>query len=149
MRMKREDWDAVLTTNLTAAFVVVQAAIRPMLRQRSGRIISISSVVGQMGNAGQANYAASKAGLIGFSKALARELASRRITVNVIARGRSRRRRTPTGRRKSPSVVWARSMMWRQRRAILRPTRQRILLGTCWRSMAACTCDVGCVRRSA
>ena len=87
MRMTREDWDAVLTTNLTAAFVLVQAAIRPMLRQRSGRIISVSSVVGQMGNAGQANYAASKAGLIGFSKALARELASRSITVNVIAPG--------------------------------------------------------------
>ena len=87
MRMKREDWDAVLTTNLTAAFVLSQAAIRPMLRQRSGRIIAVSSVVGQMGNAGQANYAASKAGLIGFSKALARELASRSITVNVIAPG--------------------------------------------------------------
>jgi 3-oxoacyl-[acyl-carrier protein] reductase len=87
MRMKREDWDAVLTTNLTAAFVLAQAAIRPMLRQRSGRIIAVSSVVGQMGNAGQANYAASKAGLIGFSKALARELASRSITVNVIAPG--------------------------------------------------------------
>jgi 3-oxoacyl-[acyl-carrier protein] reductase len=87
MRMKRADWDAVLDTNLTAAFTLTQAAMRPMLRQRSGRIIAISSVVGQIGNAGQANYAASKAGLIGFAKALAREVASRSITVNVIAPG--------------------------------------------------------------
>src|SRR5438093_4840687 len=71
MRMKRDDWDAVLATNLTATFVLAQAAMRPMLRQRSGRIIAVSSVVGQMGNAGQTNYAASKAGLIGFAKALA------------------------------------------------------------------------------
>jgi 3-oxoacyl-[acyl-carrier protein] reductase len=87
MRMKREDWDAVLATNLTAAFTLAQAAMRPMLKQRGGRIIAISSVVGQMGNAGQTNYAASKAGLIGFSKALAREVASRGITVNVVAPG--------------------------------------------------------------
>ena len=87
LRMKREDWDQVIATNLTAAFVLVQAALKPMIKQRTGRIISISSVVGQTGNAGQANYAASKAGLIGFSKALARELASRNITVNVVAPG--------------------------------------------------------------
>jgi 3-oxoacyl-[acyl-carrier protein] reductase len=87
MRMKRDDWDLVLSTNLTAAFTLAQAAIRPMLKQRSGRIITISSVVAQMGNAGQANYAASKAGLIGFSKAVAREVASRGITVNVVTPG--------------------------------------------------------------
>jgi 3-oxoacyl-[acyl-carrier protein] reductase len=87
MRMKREDWDAVIATNLTASFILAQAAMRPMLKQRAGRIIAISSVVGQMGNAGQANYAASKAGLIGFAKALAREVASRSITVNVVAPG--------------------------------------------------------------
>ena len=87
MRMKRDDWDQVIATNLTATFTLAQAAMRPMLKQRSGRIIGIGSVVGQMGNAGQANYAASKAGLIGFAKALAREVASRHITVNVIAPG--------------------------------------------------------------
>ena len=87
MRMKRDDWDAVIATNLTATFALAQAALRPMLRQRHGRIIAVSSVVGQMGNAGQTNYAASKAGLIGFAKALAREVASRSITVNVVAPG--------------------------------------------------------------
>ena len=87
MRMKRDDWDQVIATNLTAAFSLAQAAIRPMLKQRSGRIIAVSSVVGQTGNPGQSNYAASKAGLIGFAKALAREVASRGITVNVVAPG--------------------------------------------------------------
>jgi 3-oxoacyl-[acyl-carrier protein] reductase len=87
VRMKREDWDAVIATNLTAAFTCSQAVLRPMMKQRGGRIINISSVVGQMGNAGQVNYAASKAGLIGMAKALAREVASRGITVNVVAPG--------------------------------------------------------------
>ncbi|PYR79536.1 MAG: beta-ketoacyl-ACP reductase [Acidobacteria bacterium] len=87
LRMKREDWDVVIATNLTAAFALTQAVLKPMIRQRSGRIICISSVVGQSGNAGQANYAASKAGLIGFAKATALEVASRNITVNVVAPG--------------------------------------------------------------
>jgi 3-oxoacyl-[acyl-carrier protein] reductase len=87
MRMKRDDWDAVIATNLTATFTLAQAAIRPMLKQKGGRIIAIGSVVGEIGNAGQVNYAASKAGLIGLVKALAREVASRGITVNVITPG--------------------------------------------------------------
>ena len=87
MRMSTEDWDTVLNTNLKGAFNFVQAIQRPMIKQRSGRIINISSVIGLIGNAGQANYAASKAGLIGFSKSLAREMASRGITVNAVAPG--------------------------------------------------------------
>jgi 3-oxoacyl-[acyl-carrier protein] reductase len=87
LRMKRDDWDQVIATNLTAAFACAQAVMKPMIRQRGGRIVSITSVVGQTGNAGQANYAASKAGLIGFTKAIARELASRNITVNAVAPG--------------------------------------------------------------
>lgn len=87
LRMSAADWDAVLATNLTAAFNCARAVLRPMIRQRGGRIINVGSVVGRMGNPGQANYAASKAGLEGFSRALAREVASRGITVNVVAPG--------------------------------------------------------------
>ena len=87
MRMKPEDWDTVIATNLTAVYGCCQSVLRPMMKQRSGRIINISSVVGQSGNPGQTNYSASKAGLIGFSKSLAREVASRGITVNVVAPG--------------------------------------------------------------
>lgn len=87
MRMSEADWDAVLDTNLKGAFNCMKAATRPMMRQRYGRIISISSVSGIAGNAGQANYSAAKAGLHGLSKAVARELASRNVTVNVVAPG--------------------------------------------------------------
>src|SRR5438876_1204860 len=87
MRMSLEDWDAVINTNLRGAFSFTHALVRAMTKQRSGRIVNISSVIGLMGNAGQTNYAASKAGLIGFTKSLARELASRNITVNAVAPG--------------------------------------------------------------
>jgi len=85
--MSLEDWDVVLDTNLRGAFSFIQAVERPMLKQRSGRIVNIASVSGIMGNAGQANYSASKAGLIGLTKSIARELASRGITVNAVAPG--------------------------------------------------------------
>jgi 3-oxoacyl-[acyl-carrier protein] reductase len=87
LRMKDDEWDRVLATNLKGAFLCTQAVLRPMLKQRSGRIVSISSVVGLTGNAGQANYASSKAGLIGFTRSVAREVASRGITVNAVAPG--------------------------------------------------------------
>lgn len=122
MRMKPGEWDAVLATNLTAASVCCRSVLRPMLKQRSGRIINISSVVGQSGNPGQTNYAASKAGLIGFTKSLAQEVASRGITVNVVAPGmidtdmtaalddRARealRARIPVGRLGAPEEIGA------------------------------------------
>ncbi len=87
MRMKKKDWDDVLATNLTGAFLMTQAVMQSMLKARWGRVINVASVVGEMGQAGQANYAASKAGLIGLTKSLARELASRTITVNAVAPG--------------------------------------------------------------
>jgi 3-oxoacyl-[acyl-carrier protein] reductase len=87
MRMKDEDWDAVLETNLKAVFRMSRAVIRPMMKQRYGRIVNITSVVGASGNAGQANYAAAKAGVAGLTRALARELGSRHITVNCVAPG--------------------------------------------------------------
>ena len=87
MRMSEDDWDAVLDTNLKSAFLVTKAVLRPMLRQRSGRIVNITSISGVMGNAGQANYSASKAGLMGLTRSTAREVASRNITCNAVAAG--------------------------------------------------------------
>lgn len=87
MRMKDDDWDAVISTNLTSVYRMSQAVLRPMMKARNGRIINISSVVGHMGNAGQANYAAAKAGMTGFTKSLATEVGSRGITVNCVAPG--------------------------------------------------------------
>jgi 3-oxoacyl-[acyl-carrier protein] reductase len=87
LRMKDEEWQQVIATNLTGVFLCTQAALKPMLKQRFGRIVSVTSVVGLAGNAGQANYAASKAGIVGFTKSVAREVASRGITVNAVAPG--------------------------------------------------------------
>ncbi|HUE48827.1 MAG TPA: 3-oxoacyl-ACP reductase FabG [Steroidobacteraceae bacterium] len=87
LRMKPEDWEAVITTNLTGVFRLSKACVRHMMKERRGRIVNLTSVVGVTGNAGQANYAAAKAGLLGFTKSLARELASRGITVNAVAPG--------------------------------------------------------------
>jgi 3-oxoacyl-[acyl-carrier protein] reductase len=87
MRMKEEDWDAVIETNLRSVYRLSKAVLRGMMKVRGGRIINIASVIAVMGNAGQVNYAAAKAGMIGFSKSLAREIGSRRITVNVVAPG--------------------------------------------------------------
>jgi 3-oxoacyl-[acyl-carrier protein] reductase len=87
MRMNKEDWDRVITTNLTGVFNCTKAVTRTMIKQRSGRIVNITSVVGEMGNSGQTNYAASKAGIIGFTKAAAREMAPRSVTVNAISPG--------------------------------------------------------------
>jgi 3-oxoacyl-[acyl-carrier protein] reductase len=87
MRMKKDDWDAVLATNLTGAFLAIQQVLPGMLKQRWGRIINISSIVGETGNPGQSNYVASKAGLIGLTKSLAQEIASRTVTVNAVAPG--------------------------------------------------------------
>jgi 3-oxoacyl-[acyl-carrier protein] reductase len=87
MRMKEEEWDAVISVNLKGVFNLSKAVVRPMMSQRYGRIVNISSVVGMMGNAGQTNYSASKAGVVGFTKSMAREVASRGITVNAVAPG--------------------------------------------------------------
>jgi 3-oxoacyl-[acyl-carrier protein] reductase len=87
MRMKDEDWDAVIQTNLTSVFRMSKAAIKPMMKARAGRIVSIASVVGSMGNPGQTNYAAAKAGMMGFTKSLAKEVGSRGVTVNCVAPG--------------------------------------------------------------
>ena len=150
LRMKREDWDAVLATNLTAAFALTQAVLKPMIRQRSGRIVCISSVVGQAGNAGQANYAASKAGLIGFAKAVALEVASRGITVNVVAPGMIETDMTRAITEQARRGVAERGFRWgvsarrttsRRRSAFSPRTRRRILRGRCSPSTAECICS--------
>lgn len=87
LRMKQEEWESVIATNLGGVFLCTQAALRPMIKQRKGRIVNVTSVVGLAGNAGQANYAASKAGVVGFTKSVAKEVASRSITVNAVAPG--------------------------------------------------------------
>jgi 3-oxoacyl-[acyl-carrier protein] reductase len=87
MRMTEDDWDAVINTNLKSAFLVTKAVLRPMLRQRAGRIVNVASISGVMGNAGQANYSASKAGMLGLTRSTAREVASRNITCNAVAAG--------------------------------------------------------------
>ena len=87
LRMKKDDWDAVLSANLTGAFLAIQQVLQPMMKERWGRIINISSIVGETGNPGQSNYVAAKAGLIGLTKSLAQEMASRNITVNAVAPG--------------------------------------------------------------
>src|ERR1700741_2237648 len=87
LRMKKDDWDAVIATNLTGAFLAIQQVLHGMMKERWGRIVNISSIVGETGNPGQANYVASKAGLIGITKSLAQEMASRNITVNAVAPG--------------------------------------------------------------
>jgi 3-oxoacyl-[acyl-carrier protein] reductase len=122
LRMKQDDWDAVIRTNLTGAHLCIQQALSTMMRARAGRIINIASVVAQMGNAGQANYVAAKAGLIGLTKAIAMEIASRNITVNAVAPGfittpmtdvladnvkEDLKRRIPLGRLGSPRDVAA------------------------------------------
>ena len=138
MRMSEADWDAVLDTNLKGAFLVTKAFSRALLKQRSGRIINIASVIGLIGNAGQCNYAASKAGLIGFTKSVARELASRGITVNALAPGFIETDMTavlkeelragvlkqiPLGSFGQPDDIAGRRCFWPARRRVTSPAR--------------------------
>jgi 3-oxoacyl-[acyl-carrier protein] reductase len=145
MRMSEAEWDTVLDTNLKGAFLFTKAFSRAMLKQRAGRIINIASVVGIIGNAGQANYSASKAGLIGFTKSCARELASRGITVNAIAPGfietdmtselkpdqrEALLKQIPLGSFGQAEDIAATALIWHRRRAVTSP-------GRCWRWTAA------------
>ena len=147
LRMKRADWDAVMTTNLTGAFLLTQALLNPMLRARWGRIINISSVVGRTGQAGQANYAASKAGLIGFTQSMARELASRSVTVNAVAPGYIETAMTAALDEKQRQALLSHIPLGGQAAIKMSPTRwlfshpraPAISPATCWTSTAACT----------
>ena len=138
--MSLEQWERVLDTNLTGTFAVTKEVVRGMMRARWGRIVTVSSVVGLMGNAGQANYAAAKAGLIGFSKSLARELGSRNITVNVVApglrrdrddRGAARGRRAKLERPDRARPPGHASTTWRRRCSTWRARRRRTSPARC------------------
>ena len=146
--MKKDDWDAVLATNLTGAFLAIQQVLHGMMKERWGRIINISSVVGEAGNPGQANYVASKAGLIGLTKSLAQEMASRNITVNAVAPGFIETDMTavlseelkanmlahiPLKRFGKPEDVAAAVRFLASEEAATSP-------GTCWTSTAGCIC---------
>ena len=132
LRMSAEEWDDVITVNLRSAYLCTRAVLPHMIRQRHGRIVNLSSVVGLSGNPGQANYAASKAGLIGFTKAMAREVASRNVTVNAVALGTSPQRWSSGCPRKSRRASWpaspwpasARPKTWRKRYPSSAPTRR-------------------------
>ena len=147
MRMKRADWDAVLGTNLTSAYLCTQQVISPMLKQRWGRIINVTSIFGQIGQAGQANYASSKAGLIGLTKAIARELGSRNITCNAVAPGfietnmtavlETTSSRTPL--KTSRWAVLAHRTMLLAPSHFSRRMKPHTLPVTFWTSMADCT----------
>jgi len=131
VRMKDEEWQQVLATNLTGVFLCTQAVLRPMLKQRGGRIVNVTSVVGLTGNAGQANYAASKAGIVGFTRSVAREVASRGITANAVAPGFIDTDMTAAMTDKAREAVlgairWAASAVprtWRGRSSSSSPTR--------------------------
>jgi 3-oxoacyl-[acyl-carrier protein] reductase len=146
MRMKDDDWDAVIDTNLKAVFRACRAVMRPMMKQRYGRIINITSVVGASGNPGQANYAAAKAGVAGMTRALARELGSRNITVNCVAPGfiatdmteccpKPRRPRCcsqiPLGRLGTPEDIAMRWLSWPRRRPATSPAPNCMSTAAC------------------